>query len=70
MKLVMLDLCRDRAVANQVSADVSDETREQMAVLVRRRAITKARLIEDALQHHPGEEGRSLHRLNAAAPRR
>jgi hypothetical protein len=70
MKLVLLDLCRDPAVTSQVSAHVSDETRDLMAAVVKRPGTTKARLIEEALQRHPGEEARFLHRLNAAAPRR
>jgi hypothetical protein len=39
-------------VTSQISAYVSDETRAQIAAFVRCRGITKARLIEDALQHH------------------
>jgi len=39
-------------MSSQISAHVSDETRAQIAAFVRRSGITKARLIEDALQHH------------------
>jgi hypothetical protein len=39
-------------MTTQISAHISDETRSQIDSLVRRRGITKARLIEDALQHH------------------
>jgi hypothetical protein len=40
------------AMTTQISAHISDETRSQIDSLVRRRGVTKARLIEDALQHH------------------
>jgi hypothetical protein len=39
-------------MSTQISAHISDETRSQIERLVRQRGITKARLIEDALQHH------------------
>ncbi|WP_296900313.1 hypothetical protein [Thiohalocapsa sp.] len=39
-------------MATQISAHISDETRRQIESFVRQRGITKARLIEDALQHH------------------
>lgn len=39
-------------MSTQISAHISEETRSQIEVFVRRRGITKARLIEDALQHH------------------
>ena len=39
-------------MSSQISAQVSDETRAQIAAFVRRRGITRARLVEDALQHH------------------
>ena len=39
-------------MTTQISAHISDETRNQIEVFVRQRGITKARLIEDALQHH------------------
>jgi hypothetical protein len=39
-------------MSTQISAHISDETRSQIEVFVRRRGITKARLLEDALQHH------------------
>ena len=42
----------DRTMSTQISAHISDETRNQIELFVRRRGITKARLIEDALQHH------------------
>ncbi len=40
------------AMSSQISAHISDETRSQIDRFVRRRGVTKARLIEDALQHH------------------
>jgi hypothetical protein len=39
-------------MSTQISAHISDETRSQIEVFVRRSGITKARLVEDALQHH------------------
>lgn len=42
----------DTAMTTQISAHISDETRSQIDSFVRRRGVTKARLIEDALQHH------------------
>jgi predicted DNA-binding protein len=39
-------------MSTQISAHISDETRSQIEHLVRQRGVTKARLIEDALQHH------------------
>jgi predicted DNA-binding protein len=39
-------------MTTQISAHISDETRSQIESLVRKRGVTKARLIEDALQHH------------------
>ena len=39
-------------MTTQISAHISDETRSQLDSFVRRQGITKARLIEDALQHH------------------
>jgi predicted DNA-binding protein len=42
----------DAGMTTQISAHISDETRSQIERLVRRRGVTKARLIEDALQHH------------------
>lgn len=39
-------------MTTQISAHISDETRSQIDRLARRRGVTKARLIEDALQHH------------------
>ena len=39
-------------MTTQISAHISDETRNQIEVFVRQHGITKARLIEDALQHH------------------
>lgn len=39
-------------MSTQISAHISDETRSQIETFVRRRGITKARLVEDALQHH------------------
>jgi hypothetical protein len=40
------------SMSTQISAHISDDTRSQIERLVRQRGITKARLIEDALQHH------------------
>jgi hypothetical protein len=39
-------------MTTQISAHISDETRSQIDSFVRQRGVTKARLIEDALQHH------------------
>jgi hypothetical protein len=39
-------------VSTQISAHISDETRAQIEAFVKKHGITKARLIEDALQHH------------------
>jgi predicted DNA-binding protein len=43
---------RGPGMTTQISAHISDETRSQIESLVRKRGVTKARLIEDALQHH------------------
>jgi hypothetical protein len=42
----------DRAMATQISAHISDETRSQIESFERRHGITKASLIGEALQHH------------------
>lgn len=39
-------------MSTQISAHISDETKAQLEAFVKSRGITKARLIEDALQHH------------------
>jgi predicted RecB family nuclease len=39
-------------MGTQISAHIADETRRQMEAFVQRHGVTKARLIEDALQHH------------------
>ena len=39
-------------MSTQISAYITDETKAQLEAFVKRRGITKARLIEDALQHH------------------
>jgi len=40
-------------MTTQISAHISDETKVQLEAFVKSRGITRARLIEDALQHHP-----------------
>ena len=39
-------------MSTQISAHISDETKAQLEAFVTSRGMTKARLIEDALQHH------------------
>ncbi len=39
-------------MTTQISAHISDETKVQLEAFVKSRGITRARLIEDALQHH------------------
>ena len=39
-------------MSTQISAHISDETKAQLEAFVRSRGVTRARLIEDALQHH------------------
>ena len=40
------------AATTQVSAYISEETKEQIEAYVRRHGVKKAHLIEEALQHH------------------
>jgi len=39
-------------MSTQISAYISDETKAEVEAFVKRYGITKARLIEEALQHH------------------
>ena len=39
-------------MSTQISAHISDETKAQLEAFVKSRGVTRARLIEDALQHH------------------
>jgi len=39
-------------MSTQISAYISDETKSEVEAFVKRRGITRARLIEEALQHH------------------
>ncbi len=39
-------------MSTQISAYISDETKSEVEAFVKSRGITKARLIEEALQHH------------------
>ena len=39
-------------MSTQISAHISDETKAQLEAFVTSRGVTRARLIEDALQHH------------------
>ena len=39
-------------MSTQIPAHISDETKAQLEAFVTSRGVTRARLIEDALQHH------------------
>ena len=39
-------------MSTRISAQISDETKAEVEAFVKRYCITKARLIEEALQHH------------------
>jgi len=39
-------------MSTRISAQISDETKAEVEAFVKRYGITKARLIEEALQHH------------------
>ena len=39
-------------MSTQISAHISNETKAQLEAFVTSRGVTRARLIEDALQHH------------------
>ena len=39
-------------MSTRISAHISDETKAQLDAFVKSHSITKARLIEEALQHH------------------
>jgi antitoxin component of RelBE/YafQ-DinJ toxin-antitoxin module len=50
-----LDFCdfvSPRVMSTRISAHISDETKAEVEALVKKYGIAKARLIEEALQHH------------------